>query len=140
MRLTTFMLADHASVREGTLGVLGGAINHLVRSEFPAKLHAHLAAVVVATPQEVEAGTLESAFRFWCQEASDENSVFEGQGRIQAPLVGGRTSAFPMVFDLTEIELPRAATYELFLEIDGEIAGQIEFYVDLNEGDFAGEE
>ncbi|MGO9181160.1 MAG: DUF6941 family protein [Candidatus Limnocylindrales bacterium] len=57
MRLTSAILADHASVREGLLFVSGGGISEVLAGSFPLPLPAALALVIEVQPSEFRGQT-----------------------------------------------------------------------------------
>ena len=130
MKLSTLMLADHAEIREGTLGVLSGFVNQLWRDEFPSQLRVYLVAVAEATPEEIGTGAVSSKFEFWCEGQDGSDPLLKGNGMIETQLDGARGGYFPMVFDLSPIEIPEPGEYVIRFTLDGEEAGAYVFYAD----------
>lgn len=130
MKLSLVMLADHGSVREGTLGVLGGFVNQLWRNEFPAAMGVDLVAVAMTSPEERAAGGASDTFRFWCEEPGVEEPLFEGRGEISSGFDAGMESYFPMIFDLRNAQLPKPGRYQINFQLsDGEVLNYA-FYAD----------
>lgn len=131
MKLATLMLADQASVREGTLGVLGGFINQMWRTEFPDLLAAQLVAVLRTTPEEVVSGVASASFRFWLEEEDAHEPLFEATGEFAPGPGSGREGFFPMVFNISNVEIPAPGKYYIYFEVVGQPVESVAFYVDL---------
>jgi len=130
MKLSTLMLADHAEIREGTLAVLSGYINQLQRDSYPSLLRVYFVAVTEADSEEIRIGTVNSQFEFWCERRGQTEAILRGSGSVEAHLSGSRGGYFPMVFDLSLVEVPEPGEYVLWFSIDGLKAGSYTFYAD----------
>lgn len=128
MRIKSVFLAEAANVREGTLGVLSGFLNHFARSEFPATLGCVLVAVMSADPL-LDALPREIQFRltYGLKEEEAETVFMEGSISVQAG--GDRVAYLPIIFGLADAPLPAAGHYELILEIAGMVE-RLDFYAD----------
>ncbi|MEV8338515.1 hypothetical protein [Leucobacter sp. NPDC077196] len=122
MKLNTVFLADHGSVREGTLGVLGGFVNQLHRGEFPASMGVDLVAIATTVSEEIGEGEATDAFHFWCGEPGVDEPLFEGRGEIVSTFGHGRQTHFPMVFDLRNAMIPNPGQFIINFRLnDGEV-------------------
>lgn len=117
MRISTLFLADYASVREGTLGVMGGFINQLWRPEYPAPLGAYLVAVPETTREDLERGSVDAEFRFWCTAAESDEILVEADGKIESQFQEFKHSHFPITVDLSTVQIPAEGVYHLFFEM-----------------------
>jgi hypothetical protein len=137
MKLSTFLLADHAEAVNGKLYVVGGAWNRIGAASFPAT-HNHLSvASVIHVP--------------W--DATNKSHTIElrlvdsdGAPIIPEPVHGGFESGRPpgmrpgdeqlvvLVFNFDGLVFPRPGTYEFHLLVNGDETGLIRFDVVPSEG------
>jgi hypothetical protein len=137
MKLSTFLLADHAEAVNGKLYVVGGAWNRIAASSFPAT-HNHVSvAAVIHVPWEVtnQSHTIELRLV-----DSDGGPV------IPEPVHGSFEAGRPpgmrpgdeqlvvLVFNFEGLVFERPGTYEFHLLVNGDETGLIRFDVVPSEG------
>lgn len=128
MKIAAAFLADAANIREGTLGVLSGFINTINREEFPASLGATLVVVVEYDENEARRGDPERTFRARCEPAVGGGEIFSLEGTFS---LGGGNDSFgyiPMVFPLTEAQIPMPGSYRIVFEGTGLERVDVRFY------------
>jgi hypothetical protein len=128
MILTSLILADYATIREGVLNVLGGGINKLQKSSFPAPMSAAVALMVkpesaddVRGEHIIEVGITRAANDL-IAEVQLKWPGTSSAGELPVPL-----PAIPIVVPTDDISLPDADLYSLFVKLDGVEAGRLEF-------------
>jgi hypothetical protein len=134
VELTTALLCDHASVREGLLFVAGGGITRIRRTSYPSHLGIGLATVLELDPFEAH---LDHHFQLVIV-GEDGEEV----GRIEADIRVGTTDAVkpgenvqvPLAVDLYETRLPSAGAFELRLYVDGEHRRTLQFWAETSSG------
>jgi hypothetical protein len=129
MILTSVILADYATIREGVLNVLGGGINKLQKPSFPARMSATVALMVkpesgddVRGEHVIEVGITKSSANELIAEVQLKWSGFSATEDLPVPL-----PAIPIVVPTDDISLPYAGLYSLFVRLDGAEAGRLEF-------------
>jgi hypothetical protein len=120
MRLTAAMLADHASVKNGGLYVLGGGVDKLSRSKFPSPFGVEIALEVEF--EQSEAGTKHALSLQIKTERGRPVMGLDGEFTVnpteESPY---STRHVPIAVALpAEAALPRPGTYMLSVLIDGE--------------------
>ncbi|QIM15966.1 hypothetical protein G7067_05295 [Leucobacter insecticola] len=128
MKIAAAFLADAANVREGTLGVLSGFINTINREAYPAALGATLVVVVEYDENEARRGDPERTFRARCEPAVGGGEVFSLEGTFS---LGGGNDSFgyiPMVFSLTDAQVPMPGSYRIIFEGSGLERVDVRFY------------
>jgi hypothetical protein len=132
VRLTTFLLADHAEAVNGKLYVTGGCWNAITVSQLPAR-HPHFT-VAAALHVPWQATNQEHSLRL---ELIDAN----GQSVLPEPLQGhfetgrppgmraGDEAAVVIAFNFNALELSSAGMYEFVLEVNGSEMGRASFKV-----------
>ena len=133
MRVTALLLADHASVREGLLHVLGAGITRIARDPLPARLDVALALMLQAADEAdlMASHTLEVTI--------NESSPGSARGQVAkviaelGPLSGvitpGPNLQIPVVVPIQPVPVPRTGSYVIEISLDGEPAGLYEFEV-----------
>ncbi|MDQ1679667.1 MAG: hypothetical protein QOI42_526 [Frankiaceae bacterium] len=118
MRISTALLCDAATVREGLLHVLGGGVTRLGRGEFPAAMDVDLALMVQQHPTEFNGA---HALRVILQD-TDGRELAEAEmawGPLQV-LDAMHTDAWqPVVVPLRSVLLPGPGDYSVEVLIDG---------------------
>ncbi|MGA9278596.1 DUF6941 family protein [Ilumatobacter sp.] len=130
-RLDALILCDYAQIREGLLFVQSGGLTRLVAARLPAPFRCHVAAMVYMPPNEaVEAhrmvmkiksadtATLIATVKVDLYEVDRPTGLLAGEGR-----------QVPVVVPLAKILFPAAGRYDLQVDIDDEIAGDLAFRV-----------
>ncbi len=130
-RLDALVLCDFAQIREGLLFVQSGGLTRLVAQTLPAAFGCHLAAMVYMPPHEaVEAhhmvmkvksadtATLVATINVELHEVPRPTGLLPGEGR-----------QVPVVVPMRKVVFPRAGRYDLQVDIDDEIAGDLTFTV-----------
>lgn len=133
MRVAAAFLADAANVREGTLGVLSGFINTINRQQYPAPLGATLVVVVEYDENEARRGDPERSFRARCEPAVGGQPLFNLEGNFS---LGGGNDTFgyiPMIFSLTEAQIPEPGSYRIVFEGTGLERVDVRFYANSTE-------
>lgn len=130
MKLSTFLLADHAEAVNGKLYVVGGAWNRISTSSFPAT-HNHLSvAAVIHVPWEVTDQSHSIELRLVDADGAPiipepVNGTFEA-GRPPG-MRPGDEQLVVLVFDFEGLRFERPGTYEFHLLVDGAETGLIRF-------------
>ena len=118
MKITTGLLCDFASVREGLLFVVGGGITRVRRAQYPAALDCSVALLVelhqmkLTRPHELELRVLGS-------DGEDVASIKAGFQATGVDLDIGENLPIPVVVDLRGAALPKPGRYSIDASIDG---------------------
>ena len=139
MRLSTALLADAATVREGLLHVLGGGVTTMGRSSFPAPMDVALALVMHVHPTELGS---QHTLRVQVQGA-DGQFVASADAQWGPLSVAGDPPLHeigqPVVLDLRNVPLPASGDYSVELLIDNIHQGSLRFTVtDMAGGELPG--
>jgi hypothetical protein len=132
VELTTALLCDHASVREGLLFVAGGGITRIRRPQFPAHLGVGLAAVLELDSLEV---TRDHRFQLVVVgEDGDEIARVEADIRVGSTeaVKPGENVQVPLAVDMYQTMIPGAGAYELRVYVDGEHRRTVQFWAEPN--------
>ena len=117
--MTTTLLCDAATVREGLLHVLGGGISAMGRTDFPSTMQASLAVIVHLHPTELEAPHV---LRVLVQNADGQDvahldvTIDATQLKSEFPT---RDIVQPIVIPLQNVTLPGPGDYSVEVLIDG---------------------
>lgn len=130
MRVTTAMLADHATVREGLLHVLGGGITQLIRDPLPGPLGLMLALMLqpdnlddLLTPHDLEVIIKHTGDQ-------GEDSVAKAVMTLRSgPPAPGPLPPIAVTVPLWAVPITEAGTHHVTVSVDGEQAAVIEFEV-----------
>jgi hypothetical protein len=130
VELTTALLCDHASVREGLLFVAGGGITRIRRSHFPAHLGIGLAAVL-----ELDSLEAQREHRFQLVivgEDGDEVARIEADIRVGVidAVKPGENVQVPLAVDMYQTVVPIGGAFELRLYVDGEHRRTLQFWAE----------
>jgi len=130
-RLDALILCDFAQIREGLLFVQSGGLTRLVAQTLPAAFGCYVAAMVYMPPNEaVEAhhmvmkiksadtATLVATINVDLHEVPRPTGLLAGEGR-----------QVPVVIPMHKVVFPRAGRYDLQVDLDAEIAGDLTFTV-----------
>jgi hypothetical protein len=130
-RLDALVLCDFAQIREGLLFVQSGGLTRLVAQTLPAAFGCHVAAMVYMPPNEAveahrmvmkiksaDAATLVATVNVDLHEVPRPAGLLPGEGR-----------QVPVVIPMHKVVFPRAGRYDLQVDIDAEIAGDLTFSV-----------
>lgn len=130
MKATAVMLADHATIREGLLHVLGGGINQLFRDPLPAPLGVMLA--LMLQPDSIddllETHDLEVTIKHVGGEEVDQVAKAVMTLRSAGP-VPGPPALIPVVVPFQNVPITQTGTHRITVSLDGEQAAAIEFLV-----------
>ncbi len=132
MRLTTFLLADHAEAVNGKLYVTGGCWNTITVAQLPAT-HPHLT-VAAALHVPWQATNQEHSLRLDLVDANGGSVLPEPvQGHFETGrppgMRAGDEAAVVMAFNFNSLELRSAGVHEFVLEVDGSELGRASFKV-----------
>ncbi len=118
MRVTTALLCDAATAREGLLNVLGGGVTRVNAPMYPFQYQGALAVVFTAHPTEA---TREHEFQVILQ-TEDGQHLVELGGRMQAEpspdIQPGEEMVIPLVLNFN-VALPQPGRYSFEALIDG---------------------
>jgi hypothetical protein len=133
VRVTALLLADHASIREGLLHVLGAGITRIARDPLPARLDVALALMLQAAD---EADFMAShALEVTISESSPASAggqvakVIAELGPPPGAAYQGPNLQIPIVVPIQPVPVPRTGSYVIAISLDGEPAGSYEFEV-----------
>ena len=132
VELTTALLCDHASVREGLLFVVGGGITRIRRPQYPAHLGIGLAAML-----EFDSLEAQRDHRFQLivvGEDGDEAARVEADIRVGATdaVKPGENVQVPLAVDMYQTVLPVGGAFELRLYLDGEHRRTLQFWAETS--------
>jgi hypothetical protein len=130
MKVTAVMLADHATVREGLLHVLGGGINRVVRDPLPAPLEAMLA--MLLQPDSID--DLQETHNL---EVTIEHAGTGGKGPVakaiitlqNATPVPGTLPPVAIVVPLQGVPIRETGAHNIKVVLDGAEVATVEFEV-----------
>jgi hypothetical protein len=127
--LTTALLCDYAQVRNGLLHVVGGAITRITRADYPGPFGVNVA-VVADVPYE-EVGRLLPVSVVLIGEAGE---VSRWQTELNTRWEGspGEWLAVPFVVPSASTVIPSAGTYEVQIEVAGDIKRRLGFVAALS--------
>ena len=130
-RLDALVLCDFAQIREGLLFVQSGGLTRLVATTLPAAFGCHVAAMVYMPPNEVveahhmvmkvksaDTATLVATINVELHEVPRPTGLLPGEGR-----------QVPVVVPMRQVVFPRVGRYDLQVDIDDAIAGDLTFSV-----------
>jgi hypothetical protein len=128
VEIASALLCDAATVREGLLHVLGGAITRLWRPELPAPFGVVLAVVIEATQDE-----LENPHEVHVLIDNVDGRIGEGMGGFQVPrpdrLEPGEHVLLPSVLDLRLAMTASYGKHTLHISVDSEDERDLHFWV-----------
>jgi hypothetical protein len=136
MRLTTFLLADHAEAVNGKLYVTGGCWNQITVSQLPA-MHPHLT-VAAALHVPWQATNQQHSLRLDLIDP-DGHSVLpeQVQGNFETGrppgMRSGDEAVIVIAFNFNGLEVQSAGVHDFVLEVDGTELGRIGFKVLVSE-------
>lgn len=128
MKIDSAFLADTATIREGTLGVLGGLLNQFGRPSYPATLGCVLVIVLSGDLSETR-GVVETTVHVAYARVGEKVKAFEAEIALKAEIVGERFTYLPLILDLANAEIPSAGDYVLQVEV-GDQTKVLRFYAD----------
>lgn len=128
MRISTALLCDAATVREGLLHILGGGVSVMGRAEFPAPMLVQLAILIHQHPTELGQDHVLDVV----VQNVDGARVAEASVQWSTPaaaIPGFRELAQPVVLPLQDIGLPQPGAYSVELLINGHHEASVGFEV-----------
>lgn len=129
MKVTTALLCDFASVREGLLNVMSGGISRLWRAELPAPLNVSLALMLELHPTELG---VPHRLQVIVQDA-DGHRLAEADAEFRSDpsphLDPGEHSLLPLALDLRAGLVSTFGTHSVDVVIDGEHRHSLSFAV-----------
>ena len=129
MRITSTLLCDAATVREGLLHVLGGGISRIWRPELPGPLGVALA-IVVAMEREAEDVVHRIDVKISDHDLATVGSAtatlaYNGGARMEP----GEEHTIPLVLPLHEVTVNRYGRHDIGVAIDGSFAAGVVLWV-----------
>lgn len=124
------MLADHATVREGLLHVLGGGITRLFRDPLPAPMGVVVA--IMLQPADFADLATQHRLEVIITRASDEGDTAVAKAVMTLDATGpdaGPLPAIPVVVPLQGVPITATGVHKIMIDLDGEAAEVIEFEV-----------
>jgi len=131
VRLDALILCDFAQIRDGLLFVQSGGVTRLVASKLPAAFRCHVAAMVYIPPNEAidahhmvmkvksaDTAKLIATIKVELHEVNRPDGLLPGEGR-----------QVPVVVPLGKVAFPAAGRYDLQVDIDEHMAGDLAFRV-----------
>jgi len=120
MKISTIMLCDAASVRDGLLHVLGGGLNILWREAYPAPMGCTLALMIEGQIGDVSPDKpLQLAITIFADNVDGPVVVrFDGELTAIADGSGARNFITPVVYNLDPVPLPGPGTYHLTVQLE----------------------
>jgi hypothetical protein len=130
-RLTSLILCDFAQVREGLLFVQSGGLTRLLAPAFPAKFPCRLACLV-----ELPAGETSQAHAMAIKVKAVETASVLATVNVAlheavktAGLAPGESRIVPVVVPLDSVVFPAPGQYDLQVDVDEQLAGDLSFRV-----------
>ena len=130
-RLNALVLCDFAQIREGLLFVQSGGLTRLATPSVPAKFACHVAALVYVPPdgagaphqvvmkiKQAATATVAATIKVAIRETAPPAGLQPGEGR-----------QIPVVVPLAGVTFPAVGEYDLQVEIDEQLAGDLSFSV-----------
>jgi hypothetical protein len=132
MRLTTFMLADHAEAVNGKLYVTGGCWNAITVAQLPTTYPHFTVAAALQVPWQ--ATNQEHSLRLDLVDANGQSVLPESlQGHFETGrppgMRAGDEAAVVVAFNFNGLQLHEAGVHEFVLEVDGTELGRASFKV-----------
>jgi hypothetical protein len=130
MKATAVILADHVTVREGLLHVLGGGITRVIRDPLPGPLGVMLALMLQPDDFEdlLKPHDIEVVIKHAGTDGEDSVAKAVMTLRTGAPASGPLPSVAVAV-PLQAVPVSKAGTHHVTVSLDGEQAAVIEFEV-----------
>lgn len=139
MKVTAILLADHASVREGLLHVIGAGITRIAREPFPARLDVSLALVLQTSDEsDLMAGHSLKISIAESFPGGDGQMVASANVELVIPegsIISGPNYQLPVVVPIQAVPVPGAGVYVIKVYLDGDLAASYDFEV-VKPGDF----
>jgi len=132
-RLDALILCDHAQIREGLLFVQSGGLTRLVLPTVPGNIGCHVAAMVHVPPHEaVDAHQMVMKIKS-VDLAAAVATINVAVHEVPRPLglLPGEGRQVPIVVPLAQVVFPSVGQYDLQVELDDEIAGDLSFRVEV---------
>lgn len=130
-QLKALVLCDFAQVRDGLLFVQSGGLTRLAAPTFPAKFTCCVAALVYLPPDEAgaahevvmkvksaSAATVIATVKVALHETQPPPGLAPGEGR-----------QVPIVVPMAAVAFPEPGEYDLHVDVDDELAGDLSFRV-----------
>ncbi|MFK8023511.1 MAG: hypothetical protein AB8G26_06060 [Ilumatobacter sp.] len=131
-RLDALILCDFAQVRDGLLFVQSGGLTRLVAQTFPATFHTYVAAMVNVPSHEAA-----DAHRMVMKVKAAETAklvatvdVAMHERPLPRGLQPGESRQVPLVIPLQKVIFPRPGQYDVQVDIDEQLAGDLNFRVE----------
>lgn len=131
-RLDALILCDFAQVREGLLFVQSGGLTRLASQTFPAKFGCHVAAMVHLPPDEAV-----DAHSMVIKVKAADTAMLVATVNVElheyptaAGLAPGEARQVPIVVPLHQVAFPGPGQYDLQVDIDDALAGDLNFRVE----------
>lgn len=123
MEICSFLISDHAEVREGLLFINGGGVTRVRKPTLPASLQLYFSVVISVAPDEIDqvhevtisivhADTAQEIFR------TTAALQFAGPPENARP---GEVIQLPLVFDTYSVLIKAAGNYDAKLIVDGAV-------------------
>lgn len=135
VRLDALILCDFAQIRDGLLFVQSGGLTRLVAPKLPAAFGFHVAAMVFMAPNEAidahrmvmkiksaDTAKLVATINVQLHEVTQPVARLPGEGR-----------QVPVVVPLGKVAFPAPGRYDLHVDIDDQLAGDLAFRVALRD-------
>jgi hypothetical protein len=130
-QLKALVLCDFAQIREGLLFIQSGGLTRLVAPRFPAKFPCRVAAQIYSPPDEAgdahrvvmrvkaaATATVIATIDVALHETAPPPGLAPGEGRL-----------VPIVVPLGGVTFPAPGEYDLQVDVDGQLAGDLSFRV-----------
>ena len=131
-RLDALILCDFAQVRDGLMFVQSGGLTRLVAASFPATFHTYVAAMV-NVPSHEAADAHRMVMKVKAADAAELIATVDvalHERPLPAGLQPGESRQVPIVVPLLKVIFARPAQYDIQVDIDDELAGDLNFRVE----------
>ena len=131
MKVTTVMLADHATVREGLLHVLGGGITRIMRDPLPAQLGVVLALMLQADDPADFKKVHDLGVSVSHIDSGKGESVAKAVLTVQplSEIGPGPLPYISLVVPLQGVPIMETGVHEISVRLDGEMVAVVQFEV-----------
>ncbi|HXP19020.1 MAG TPA: hypothetical protein VN840_05150 [Streptosporangiaceae bacterium] len=130
MKLTSVMLADYATIREGLLHVLGGGITRLIRDPLPASMGAVVA--MMLQPEDLDDLQASHTLEVFVTGSGDEGVRAVAKAVMTLPgttTAGALLPTLPVVVPIQSIPLTMTGMHQITVALDGTVVGTLEYEV-----------
>jgi len=131
MKLKSLFLCDSANVRDNLLSALAGGLTRMGHENYPNNLEAELAIMFEIVDEPIQGHEVYVE----CSPMNEPGNIIF---RFGGPIMPAQEKAeavdlltFPLVLDLSSVGLPAPGLYEVRVELDGQMVGDVHFVAEV---------